>query len=53
MFYIMIIKQVTNDEGENIEWNGQIIEYKNYIFNLLLFNFKIKMNTYFTKTNIV
>lgn len=29
MFYIMIIKQVTNDEGENIEWNGQIIEYKN------------------------
>lgn len=25
----------TNEEGENIEWNGQIIEYKNGIFKVI------------------
>lgn len=32
-----------------VEWSNNWVQ--EYIFNLLLFNFKIKMNTYFTKTN--
>lgn len=34
-----------------VEWSNNWVQ--EYIFNLLLFNFKIKMNTYFTKTNIL